>query len=188
MWNPIASGSTDLWQHVWMYYSMPVEVEAAGGWTQNRRQASLKKTIRAHILQRRKDLKYTDKKQPLPPHPTSPPVWWHLMQQIETWSQSTELQLKRQKNKKGESKMAPDPHGVTAKFCQTDPVAARAEGFSILFLLLSCSIISPENWVTSSHPPTLPLILPSLHLHPSLRAAVAFADTKRSCLRHKPCC
>lgn len=43
MWNPIASGSTDLWQHVWMYYSMPVEVEAAGGWTQNRRQASLKK-------------------------------------------------------------------------------------------------------------------------------------------------
>lgn len=72
MWNPIASGSTDLLQHVWMYYSMPVEVEAAGGWTQNRRQASLKKTIRAHILQRRKDLKYTDKKQPLPPPPTRP--------------------------------------------------------------------------------------------------------------------
>lgn len=39
MWNPIVSGSTDLWQHVWMYYSMPLEVRAAEGWTQDYGQA-----------------------------------------------------------------------------------------------------------------------------------------------------
>lgn len=41
MWNPIVSGSTDLWQHVWMYYSKAAEVRAAGGWTQDYRQAAL---------------------------------------------------------------------------------------------------------------------------------------------------
>lgn len=71
-------------------------------------------------------------------------LWWHIMQQIETWSQSTELQFKRGKKI---LKMVSDPCRVTLKFCWTDPVTAHASGLNILFLLLSCSINSLENWV-----------------------------------------
>lgn len=65
MWNPIVSGSTDLWQHVWMYYSKAAEVRPAGGWTQDYRQAALyilKKESEHMAFKVAKKQKYTDGK------------------------------------------------------------------------------------------------------------------------------
>ena len=72
----------------------------------------------------------------------------------------------KKKKEKEKSKMVSDPWRVTLKFCSTDPVTAHAEGPNILFLLLSCSISSLENWVTppSSPPSPSPSFTRSLHL------------------------
>lgn len=93
MWNPIVSGSTDLWQHVWMYYSKAAEVRAAGGWTQDYRQTALyilTKKSEHMAFKVAKKQKYTDGKNNNSFFFSSS-VWWHIMQQIETWTQSTEL-------------------------------------------------------------------------------------------------
>lgn len=59
MWNPIVSGSTDLWQHVWMYYSMPVEVREAGERTQDYRHKQQQSECMS--FRKCKEQKYTDK-------------------------------------------------------------------------------------------------------------------------------
>lgn len=163
MWNPIASGSTDLWQHVWMYYSMPVEVEAAGGWTQNRRQASLKKTIRAHILQRRKDLKYTDKKQPLPPPPdlTSSVVApyatdWNL----ESVHRAAAQKTKKQKRRIEDGAWPPRGHGKVLPNRSCCSSRRRSQHFIFIAVMFNHllwelgHLLPPPN--PSAHPPVSP--------------------------------
>lgn len=74
-----------------MYYSKPEEVQAAGGWTRDYRQAILYilkkqpkymsfKVQRAEVYRQKQMFFFF-----------FPLVWWHIMQQSETWTQSTKL-------------------------------------------------------------------------------------------------
>lgn len=78
-----------------MYYSKAAEVRAAGGWTQDYRQAALyilKEESEHMAFKVAKKQKYTDgKKQQQFVFFFSSSAWWHIMQQIETWTQSAEL-------------------------------------------------------------------------------------------------
>lgn len=175
MWNPIVSGSTDFWQHVCMYYSMPVEVWASGRRTQDYRQACpyiLKKTIQAHVIQRCKELKYTDKNNNCFFFSS---VWWHIMQQIETWSQSTERsrgpKLKLQKKKKKIKDGVWPQQGHTEVLLNRSCYSSRIRSQHFIFIAVMFNQLPWEL----GHPL---LLLPSLHLHPSLQTSIAFPRHK----------
>lgn len=194
MWNPIVSGSTDLWQHVWMYYSMPVEVREAGERTQDYRHKQQQSECMS--FRKCKEQKYTDKNNICFFLPVSVVAHYATDWNLESIHRAEPSRAEPSRavassyscQKKKKIKDGVWPCRVTLKFCSTDPVTAHTEGPNNLFLLLSCSISSLENWVT---PPSffssISISISILHSEPPSLLTPP-PDTKRSSLRRKPCC
>lgn len=182
MRNPIVSGSTDLWQHVSMYYSMPGEVPATGGRTQNYRQAGLRKQFGERPSQMQRPGVYR-RKQPFLFF--SSPVWWHIMQQTETSESINRAAVQEWGEKTGVKDGAWPLQGQTEVLLNRSCYSSRIRSQHFIFIAV---MFNQLPWELGHPLLLLLLLLPSLHLHPSLGASITFPDTKRSSLRRKPCC
>lgn len=161
MWNPIVSGSTDLWQHVWMYYSMPVEAWAAGGWTElHASQTGGKRNNLSTCPSKMQRAEVHRQKQQLFSVMAHYATYWNLESihraELWLWAKAAVQRIKLS-----------DPCRVTLRFCWADPVA-------VLTFMFIAVMLNQHPW--------------ELGLFIYTSTSITSLNTKRSSLRHKPWC
>lgn len=194
MWNPIVSGSTDLWQHVWMYYSMPVEVREAGERTQDYRHKQQQSECMS--FRKCKEQKYTDKNNICFFLPVSVVAHYATDWNLESIHRAEPSRAEPSRavassyscQKKKNQRWCLTLPGHAEVLLNRSCYGSHRRSQQFIFIAVMFNQLPWEL----GHPPLLLLLHLHLHLHPSLGASVSSypppPDTKRSSLRRKPCC